>query len=222
MPRRLTPLISGQFYHVFNRAIDYRITFSEKREYDHAYKTIDYYRFHSLPVKYSIFRRWPLKRKEEVRKSLEREQNNGDIISYCLMPNHFHLLIKQNFDNGISKFVSNFQNSYTRYFNCKHNRIGSLFLDQFKAVRIETEEQLLHISRYIHLNPYTSYIVKSIDELIVYSWSSLKQYLGLEVGICETKDILSYFKKPDYYKKFIIDQADYQRKLDQINHLKLD
>lgn len=72
------------------------------------------------------------------------------------MPNHFHLLIKQTEQNGISEFVGKFSNSYTKYYNTKHNRVGALLQGQLKAVLIESGEQLIHVSRYIHLNPTSS------------------------------------------------------------------
>lgn len=83
-----------------------------------------------------------------------------EIISYCLMPNHFHLLVKQVIDHGIVKCLNNFSNSYTRYFNIRHDRVGPLFQGRFKAVRIETDEQLLQVSRYIHLNPVASSLIE--------------------------------------------------------------
>jgi len=121
------------------------------------------------------------------------------------MPNHFHFLLKQAQDDGIAKFMSNFQNSYTKFFNTRNGRDGALFPDQFKAVRIETEDQLLHVHRYIHLNPYTSYVVSEIKDLISYPWSSISEYLDKNAqNICETKTVLSFFKDILAYKKFIL------------------
>jgi putative transposase len=138
------------------------------------------------------------------------------------MPNHFHFLLKQLKDNGISKFLGNLQNSYTRYFNIKRERDGSLFLDQFKAVLVRTDEQLVHVSRYIHLNPYTSYVVKEQDDLFKYTWSSLSEYLENKPEICELDTITSFFKSYKAYQNFIEDQADYQKQLYKIKHLVLE
>jgi len=118
--------------------------------------------------------------------------------------------------------MSNFQNSYTRYFNTKHRRKGPLFYDQFKAVRIETDEQLIHVSRYIHLNPYSSYVIKDFKNIKDYLWSSLPDYLSGKKGICETNVILDFFKNKKEYFEFIYNQADYQRELDRIKHLDLE
>jgi len=139
------------------------------------------------------------------------------------MPNHFHFLLRQERENGISKFLANFQNSFTKYVNTRHTRSGHLLQGQFKAVRTETESQLLHTSRYIHLNPYTSYLVRRIDELKMYPWSSLPQYIGNdEKGMCETKNILSSFPSKKKYLQFVRDQKDYQRTLKEIEHLLLE
>lgn len=221
MPGRLELLVTGEIYHVFNRGIDRRPVFTSIKEYDRAYKTISYYRFARPPVKLARF----LALREELRDELMRNLEMSfdkliKIYSFCLMPNHFHFLIRQEIDGGISKFLSNFQNSYTRYFNVRNERTGSLLMDQFKTVRIETNEQLVHISRYIHLNPYTGYVIKTMEELENYPWSSLSNYLGLRKSeIIDTELVMSSFKDVDTYREFILDQAEYQRELKAIEHL---
>lgn len=183
---------------------------------------MQFYRFASLPIKLSQFLVLGNNRRQEIFNQIDKGDTLVDIICYCLMPNHFHFLLQQKQENGISKFLSNFQNSYTRYFNTKRERTGPLFLDQFKAVRVETDEQLLHLSRYIHLNPYTSYVVKNITQLESYQWSSLTDYLEGKDELCAKEIVLDFFKKPEDYKKFIFDQADYQRDLKLIEHLTFD
>lgn len=220
MPGRLTPLVNDQIYHVFNRGIDHRPTFTDKNEFKRAMTTLDFYRYAIPPTKLSKF----LKLSNDDRNKLMEEmrttnQTLVEILAFCLMPNHFHFLLRQKQNNGISKFMANFQNSYTRYFNTKAERSGPLFLDQFKAVLINTDEHLLHVSRYIHLNPYTSYIVKTFEDLINYPWSSLKEYLNNQTLICEVNTILDFFKNPKVYESFIRNQADYQRELHKIQHL---
>lgn len=223
MPGRALPLITSEIYHVFNRGIDHRPTFPDKRKLTRALEVITFYRFSTLPVSLSTFLRMSQQRREEIIKSLEvNSKRLIDIFAYCFMPNHFHFLLRQKQNSGISKFMSNFQNSYTRYFNLRLNRTGPLFLDQFKAVRIETDEQFLHVSRYIHLNPYTSFIVKTVTDLEIYPWSSLPEYLGKLKRICTTQMLLSFFKAKTSLKKFIINQADYQRSLESIKHLALE
>lgn len=219
MPGRLIPIITEELYHVFNLGIDHRPTFTDKREFFRAKNLTWFYSFSSPPLRFSDY--WELGREQKDLFCLKLEEREKlvDVISYCLMPNHFHFLLKQRLDGGIAKYMSNFQNSFTRYFNMRNRRLGSLFLDQFKAVRVETDEQLLHLSRYIHLNPYTSFLVKSLDELEKYSWSSFPEYLGKEKGFCQKEIVWSFYRNPNEYKKFIFDQAEYQRRLGMIRHL---
>ena len=224
MPGRKTPLISGQYYHVFNRGIDRRPTFTNKREYSRASQALFYYHFASPQLKLANYLKLSGKRRKDI---IERQKNNNDtlvsIIAYCFMPNHFHFLLRQNLDKGISDFISRFLNSYTRYFNTRHERVGPIFLNKFKAVRVQTDEQLLHLTRYIHLNPYSSHIIEDKKDILKYKYSSLREYLGFEkFEICQKKEILSFWDDKKSYEKFIMDQADYQRRLDEIKHLTFD
>lgn len=220
MPKRKIPLITEEFYHVFNRGIDRRPTFTNKLEFKRAINLINFYHFGHLQLKYSLFVAWSQKRQRELLDALSLKKTNlVEIHGYCLMTNHFHLLLKQTENGGITKFLSNFQNSYTRYFNLRHERIGPLFLDDFKAVRIESEEQLMHVNRYIHLNPYSGSAVSTLEKLVNYPWSSLDQFLKNTAGWCETKTILDLFKNREEYRNFVFDQADYQKQLTIIQHL---
>lgn len=223
MPARLIPLITGQYYHIFNRGVARQPIFQEKRDYARFIATLDYYRYYPLPTRFSKLQLLANSIRKILLKELQKSGNlQAEIISYVCMPNHYHLLLKQTRDNGISKYLKELQNSYTRYFNTKHKRIGTLFQGQFKAIRIESEEQLLHLSRYIHLNPYTSYVVKNVNDLKIYPWSSLHQYLNTSQGFAQTDVIKSSFSTPSKYWKFIEDQAEYQRELNLINHLLLE
>lgn len=219
MPGRLTPLITSEIYHVYNRGIDRRPTFVSKFEYLRAIETINYYRLEKPPIRLSEFLDLDEEKKDVARNRLVMLEKIVEIYCYCLIPNHFHFLIRQLRENGVSKFIGNFQNSYTRYFNTRNKRDGSIFLGQFKAVRIETDEQLIHVSRYIHLNPYNSCLVSSFLQLEGYSWSSFPDYLSQRESFVEKSFVLSFFKGFKEYKKFVYDQADYQRKLDSIKHL---
>ncbi len=222
MPGRPIPLATGEIYHVFNRGLDHRQTFLRKRDYKRASEALAYYRFVNPPLRLAYFYTLSYDRKELFLENLHQHKTHADVLAYCLMPNHFHLILRQREDRGISKFLSNYQNSYTRYFNTKNQRIGSLFLDQFKAVRIETDVQILYVSRYIHLNPFKSFVVKSLSELYLYPWSSLPEYMKKKSGLCDTTTILTYFKTRQQYVEFVTDQADYQRNLNNIKHLSLD
>jgi putative transposase len=137
------------------------------------------------------------------------------------MPNHFHFLLKQVAGDGVAKYLSLFTNSYTRYFNTKHNRIGPLFQGVFKAVRVESNNQLLHLSRYIHLNPYVSNIVTKTN-LSTYPWSSLPSYLFGIKDFVESKIVTSQYKDIARYRDFVLNHADYARELEYIKHMTLD
>ncbi len=221
LPRKI-PLVTGEIYHVFNRGIDGRVTFANVNEYLRAYQVMKYYRFSFPPMKLSKFLRI-----SDSKRQLLQESSWGEklvsIICYCFMPNHFHFMLRQEADKGISKFLSQFQNSFTRYFNTKNERVGQLFLDNFKNVLVENEEQFLHLSRYIHLNPHSSSIVGNLEDLCKYEWSSLGEYLGeSEDYICEKDVILSSFKTKQSYRNFVLNRAEYQKELKTIENLLID
>lgn len=136
------------------------------------------------------------------------------------MPNHYHFILKQIQDNGISEFINKVSNSYTKYFNTRHNRVGPLLQGQFKAVRVESDEQLIHLSRYIHLNPIISFLIK---DLCKYPWSSYLDFIDLKPDkICQNDLVLSLFKNSQDYEKFVLDQIDYAKSLKEIEHLTFD
>lgn len=223
MPLRKVPLISGQIYHVFNRSLDKRPIFTNTHYSRRALETLSFYQYDSLPVKLSYFIKWSQFRKNQLLRELITPNNNlVSILCFCLMPNHFHLLLRQEKDQGISKFVGQFQNSFSKYYNTREERGGHVFSGQFKAVRIETDDQLIHVARYIHLNPYTSFVIKDINSLVKYPWSSFGQYISKTGGLCNPEIILSHFKNRGEYQKHIFDQAVYQRELGEIKHLILE
>ena len=187
MPYRIAPLVNKQVYHVFNRGVEKRNVFTDRRERVRFLATIRYYQQIRPPVKFS--------QAGESEKENLSDNKLVEIIAYCLMPNHFHFLLKQINDNGISTFIRRLINSYTRYFNTKNERIGSLFQGPFKAVRTESNEQLLHVTRYIHLNPLVGYLARDLQD---FEWSSYLTYIGLKDDLlCERKEIEQQFKAPE-------------------------
>lgn len=223
MPGRKVPLIKGYFYHVINRGISEIPVFNNKWNYDRFLSYLIYYQNVNTPCRYSHFLKLSNLERNEILVEIRKEGNfYVDLIAYCLMPTHFHLLLKQNIENGISIFLSKVTNSYTRYFNVKNDRKGFLFQGNFKAIKINTEEQLIHVSRYIHLNPYSSGLIKSTERLSKYQYSSLKEYLKEDGDICQKEVILSRFKSSNAYKEYIFDRAAYQRELEYIKHLVLE
>ena len=117
----------------------------------------------------------------------EANKNNFKLLAFCLMPNHFHFLIKQDGDVPISKLISKLCTSYAMYINKKHKRVGHLFQDQFKAVLIENNPQLMWISAYIHMNAVKDKIVKHPSE---YKWSSYNDFVGKRNLLIVNKEFL--------------------------------
>lgn len=183
-------------------------------------ETINFYKYSHSPIRLSFYLRWSSDKKNDFNKTTNIIHNRRiSLLAFCIMPNHFHFLLKQEQDNGISKFMSDFQNSITRYINTLSGRKGHIFQGQFKAVLVQSEAQLLHVSRYIHLNPYSSYVVKNINDLKEYPWSSLPEYLKEKLVICDTENMLSKLIDEKKYWDFIKDHSDYQRELESIKHL---
>jgi len=210
---------NGQFYHLFNRGVEKRPVFTNKWEFNRALDTIHFYQFQKPPLRYSKYLALNEKDKKVFLENLNKSEKLVVLIAFCLMPNHFHLLVKQIKEGGISKFMANFTNSYTKYFNTKYQRVGPLFQGLFKAVRVESDEQLIHLSRYIHLNPVTGFLVKP-KELKNYKWSSYPDYLK-DIN-WEQKEVLNFFKSPKDYEKFVLDQADYAARFKEIDFLIID
>ena len=213
MPYRTPQLVDDQIYHVFNRGVARLPIFTDKRDYNRCLETIYYYQFQGPKPQFSQLDRFKDFKFEKNKKIVE-------VLCYCLMQNHYHLLVRQLQDNGISEFISKISNSYTKFFNTKHKRVGPLLQGQFKAVRIESDEQLVHVSRYIHLNPIASFLVKDLKE---YPWSSYPAYINLRTDrICTSEFILSMFKTREKYEKFVLDQVDYAQSLALVKSLLID
>jgi len=224
MPRRNIVLAENEIYHVFNRGIMKLPIYLMPSDYLRFLELIAYYRFSNTPTSYSDLKKFSIEKRNQILEELKKKNMlQVEIFAYCLMPNHFHFVVKQINKNGISTFMSNILNGYTKYFNIKNNRIGPLYQSSFKVVRIETDEQFLHTCRYVHLNPSTSFLVKS-DLLEKYKWSSYPYYIenNSTETFLNTKELLSFFKNKRALQDFTLDQADYQKSLAQIKHLFLD
>lgn len=223
MPCREPVLVNNEYYHVFNRGVNKRPLYTNRWEYLRMVSIINYYRYKNPPVRYSFYSISPPPIKNEIENKLLVSEKLVDIVSWVLMPNHFHFLLKQNSENGITEFIHKISVSYSHFFNKKYSRIGPLMQGPFRSVLIESDEQLLHVSRYIHLNPYTSFLIKTIDEIFCYEWSSMHEYLNHQVNaISDPKIIISMCGLIEDYKKFVVDQSDYQRKIHDSTHDLLD
>jgi putative transposase len=213
---RKTPLVSNEIYHIFNKSIAEFKIFNNREEFLRMKEVISYYQWKDNKRRFSV---WKIK-KEELKEDSLGKDKYVKIISYCIMPTHIHLILKQLIDKGISIFMSQISNSYARYFNTKHKRKGSLWESEFKNKLVTNDEQLLHLTRYIHLNPVSAFLVEKPED---WEFSSYKEFLR-EVDdkekICDFEDIIDF--DPFFYKKFVEDRISYQRELEKIKNLILE
>lgn len=183
---------------------------------------MEFYQYKNTNMKFSRYKKLAPDKKLEIWTKISKGPKLVEVICFCLMPNHFHLLLRQLEDKGVAIFMANFVNAYTRYFNIKSKRIGNLFEGVFKAVYIEDDEQLIHLSRYIHLNPTTSSLI-DIKQLEKYQWSSYPNYLDhRNDNIIKREAVIDFFKYPAKYKDFVVDQAAYAKELHKIKHKTLE
>jgi len=213
--RRKEKFKSQTIYHIFNRSIANFGIFSSPDLRRRFIEILDYYNTNHPTHKYSIAKEKKLYQYENI--LIPKPGAVVKFLSYNVMPDHYHLVII-NKDCGFSKYIGTVENSYCRNFNLKFHRKGPLFQSRFKAVRIRTNEQLLHITRYVNLNATTAGLVAKPEDWVDSSYPDiitnekyLKEYLT-EISI----------KTPLAYKKFVENNLDYQKKLKQIKKLLLD
>ena len=155
-------------YHVYNRGVEQRDIFIDNQDYKaFLYYLKEYLLSPDDPAKVNNH----YKGRTLVRRSFN---NRIELLAYCLMPNHFHLLLKQIGETDMTEFMKCLGTSYSMYFNDKYKRVGSLFQGRYKAALVNSDDYLLHLSRYIHLNPHCKG-----QALAVYDWSSYQDYLEL-------------------------------------------
>lgn len=221
MPKRHYPFVTGQIYHVFNHANRNDKLFTYENVIKHFLKILEYYRQHTPTVRLSYYQKWYKEHGENIQRDLI-SQHDTSVIAYGIMPNHFHLVLEQTMDRGISRYMSNIQNSFTRFYNTLEESRGHVFEGQFKAVLIESEEQLLHITRYVHLNPTTANLI-SFSELEHSIRTSFPSYINKSnLSWIDKSRIIDNSRSPKHYYDFVKDNADYQKTLSQIKKLSLD
>lgn len=213
MPIRKETLVTGEVYHIFNKSIAGFKIFNNQSDFSRIVGVIRYYQKEKPAISFSNFIK--AKQKSSL-KSLSKE-TDVEIIAYCVMPTHLHLVLKQLKDNGITLFISNVLNSYARYFNIKCKRKGPLWQGRFKNVLVENEEQLLHLTRYIHLNPVTEYLVNKPEEWAVSSYREYLAECNTENSLCNYSNILQIDRL--FYRRFVEDHISYQRELAKIKNL---
>ncbi len=184
------------YYHIYNRGNNKQSIFLEPPDYHNFLKRL------LICLDTKSQKEFPTKRQRGsfVERSLRitpLPPNAFSILAYCLMPNHYHFLIKQNSDIGIDRLISKVCSSYAWYFNRKYSHVGNIFQDHFKAKLVENDAYLTYLSAYIHNNPKSP---------INYPFSSFKDYLSSKkISLCDTNEILRYFEQdPIRYKKFVL------------------
>jgi putative transposase len=196
----------GEYYHIYNRGVDKRNVFMNEKDFMRFLTCMD--EFNVMEPIGSLFK---LKRKTSTVSGRHRTSQTSQVssqrfklvefISYCLNPNHFHFILKQLIKSGISEFMKRLGDGYTKYFNYKYIRSGSLFQGRFKAVHVDSDEYFLWLSAYVNGNAQIHDVIKEAKK---YPWCSYPDYLGLRNGnLCDKDIILGQFKNLNEYEKFV-------------------
>jgi len=193
------------YYHAYNRGVEKRTIFETGRDYQRFLDTLRFY-LHDQKSSFNFFQRLTEEKRKAYLKANPQDLNTRRVhlIAYCLMPNHFHLLLKGARYDGVTSFLSDISNSHTRYFNIKHERVGRLFQGPFKSKEISDEGSLLQVSRYIHINPVPAGLAKKPEN---YHYSSYKTWIGQgKNSLLSRGSISGWLKKfggAEKYKKFV-------------------
>lgn len=214
--RRKESFKAGLIYHIFNKSIaNYKI-FSSPDLRRRFIENLDYYNIEHLKYRYSVAKEKGVYRYENI--LIPKPEITVKFISYNIMLDHYHLVIKILKNKLFSDYLGNAENSYCRHFNLKFHRKGPLFQSRFKAVLIRTNEQLLHVTRYVHLNPTTSELVERPED-----WPD-SSYLNIITDEKFLKKFLTEIsiRTSSSYKKFVENNLDYQKNLKRIKKLLLE
>lgn len=192
MPYRKEEFINGAVYHIILRGLDNNMIFKDDNDYYRGIFSI--YEFNnSNPVDIWLRRKQRKQEKLLEGPSFKLPQRDllVDILAFCFMPNHLHLLLKQKKDDGITKFMKKLGTGYATYFNKKYQRKGYVFQSRFLSVHTKDDNQLQIVLNYIHANPasliepnFKSMGIKNLKEAIhfieQYKWSSYQDYIGIK------------------------------------------
>lgn len=212
---------NGQIYHVYNRGVDKRKIFTDDQDYLRFIH--DLFEFNDEEPALNIYYRLPQLQSYEVQprkiarkavRAREKRKLLVEVLVFCLMPNHYHLLLRQLKDDGVIKFMQKLGTGYTMYFNQRYGRVGSLFQGRFKAVLVNRDAHFIHLPYYIHSNPLdlefpewrnkeiTNYR-EAVESLENYRWSSFPDYIGKKnfSSVTSREFLLRFFHGPKNYKK---------------------
>ncbi len=217
--QRKDPFVVGEYYHVYNRGVDKRIIFNDSQDY-RRFIILLYICNSSIPIKLDNLIGFHKMSYEQVLIH-ERGERLVSIGAWCLMPNHFHLLLKEEVSGGISKFMGKIGTGYSMYFNARNDRKGSLFSGRFKSKNISEDVYMKHLFGYIHLNPLDLGITgweemlknnndissQAMSILDNYNYSSYKEYLNfnrVETPIINKEAFPEYFRTSKSFKDFLL------------------
>lgn len=199
--------VSGEYYHIYNRGFDKRQTFLDRR--DHIRFLASLYLANSKRLFHPSD--WPGRNVENVFNliPIDASERLADVGAYCLMPNHFHLLVREKEDKNISLIMQKLQTGYSMFFNKKYQRTGGLFESTFKARHVDDDRYLNYLFAYIHLNPVKTLDPKDWESKTIrnkdtakeflngYEYSSYHHYIGAPRA---HNKILSLGNFPDYFQ----------------------
>lgn len=214
---RKDPFITGEYYHIYNRGIDKRVIFKSRYDYERFIMLLYVANSHEQLRLDNLINR--LHKKFEEILVLDKGKPLVSIGAWCLMSNHFHLLVRQEVDGGITKFMKKLGVGYAMYFNIKYQRKGALFGGLFKSKLIGTDDNYIrHLFGYVHLNPLDiifsdweenidAYNTKEMKGFLEsYQYSSYMDYLGeerVESTILNRKEFPEYFVDVKSFKDFV-------------------
>jgi len=200
---RKTILVGGEFYHIYNRGVDKREIVSDI--YDANRFVTAMIEFNTIEPIGSIYNVTSKRKNGEQNNRKPKTNKLVEVVCYCLNPNHFHFVLKQVADEGISKFMHRLSTGHTKYYNEKYERTGALFQGSFKAKYIAGNDYLLHLSAYVNLNNKLHHISGDKESLVR---SSYNQYSGGKTALsvyyynCDLDIVLGQFSNKKEYKIF--------------------
>lgn len=207
---RKTIFANGEHYHIYNRGVDKREIFSDTKDYKRFLLSMNLLNDNSegLMIEWRDFKKCNTKASLEdfLKPGFRKRTRLVEIVAYCLNPNHYHFILKQVSDKGIEKFMHKIGISHTKHYNDKYKRSGSLFQGSYKAITIDSNEYLLHLSAYVNTNNFIHEYSDNND----WEYSSLPDYLGKRNSDIVTKNIiLDQLKNINDYSLYLKTSAQY-------------
>ena len=193
----------GEYYHIYNRGNNKQNIFRDERDRWRFLFLILYLQSLISFIHVTRFVNYFVQHRVLDKSTMKPEEKHVEVVGFCLMPNHFHLIIHELKEGGISRYMQKVLNAYTKYFNTKYESSGHLFQGPFQAVHVRDNEQLLYLSAYIHRNPRELKGWKNKE--YTFFWSSYQDYVGENRWGKELESdiILKQFSGRAEYKTFV-------------------